>query len=104
MRLLAPSYTAFTGDSSLSYRAFPFQTYVAPGRANSAQAVLKIDYNLPVNPRWSVRRILDELVQIDHDLFLGKAFVKWGWGAWQQWAFFSLHRTLPGQRDDIATT
>lgn len=96
VRLLAPTYNAFKADTRTTYRAFPFRTCVAPGRDNPAQSVLKIDYNLPVNPGWSVRRILDELVQIDEGVFLGKAYVKWWWGAWQQWAFFSLNAMLPG--------
>lgn len=98
VRLLAPTYQAFKTDTPTTYRAFPFQTYVAAAQDNPGQAVLKLDYNVPVNPHWPpVRRILDELVQIDDDLFLGKAYVRWWWGAWQHWAFFSLQATLPGQ-------
>jgi hypothetical protein len=52
--------------------------------------VLKIDYDLDSNPKLSVRRVLDELVQLSEGLYLGKAHVKWYWGKWQTVAFFSL--------------
>lgn len=93
VRLLAPTYNVFGADTVATYRAFPFRTSLGPSRDNPALPVLKIDYNLPANPGWSVRRILDELVQIDDGLFLGKAYVRWWWGRWQRWAFFSLHAT-----------
>ncbi len=97
VRLLAPTYTEFGADTGATYRAFPFRTYLASSHDDPAQPVLKIDYNLLDNPRWSVRRISDELVQIDDGLFLGKAYVKWWWGTWQRWAFFSLQATETGQ-------
>jgi hypothetical protein len=52
--------------------------------------VLKIDYDLNGNPLFTVRRVLDELVQIDDNLYLGKAHVRWWWGRWQMVAHFSL--------------
>jgi hypothetical protein len=77
-------------DSSKTYRAFAFRTYVAPGLVDSDRSVLKIDYHLKENPSLTVRRVLDELVQIDDDLFLGKAHLHWWWGAWQTVACFTL--------------
>jgi hypothetical protein len=56
--------------------------------------VLKIDYDLPQNPAFSIRRVLDELVQVADGVYLGKAHVKWWWGAWQPVAYFSLLRSL----------
>jgi hypothetical protein len=54
------------------------------------RTVLKIDYNLKENPPLTVRRVLDELVQLDENLYLGKAHVRWWLGGWQTVAFFSL--------------
>jgi hypothetical protein len=54
--------------------------------------VLKIDYDRPGNPRLSIRRVLDELVQLDGGLYLGKAHLKWWWGRWQMVAYFTLAR------------
>jgi hypothetical protein len=55
--------------------------------------VLKIDYDLKENPSLTVRRVLDELVRLDDDLYVGKAHVHWWWrpkGEWQTVAYFSL--------------
>jgi hypothetical protein len=45
------------------------------------------------NPALTVRRVLDELMQLDDNLYLGKAHVRWWWqpaGSWQTVAFFTL--------------
>jgi hypothetical protein len=93
-RLLAevfnPFYRGFVPDGPLTYRAFAFRTYVAPGRADPDRDVLKIDYNLPENPPLTLRRVLDELVQVEAGHYLGKAHVQWWWGTWQCVAFFAL--------------
>jgi hypothetical protein len=34
--------------------------------------------------------VLDELVQLDNRLYLGKAHLKWWWGGWQVVAYFML--------------
>ena len=88
--LLWPSYRYYLKDGPRLYRAFPFVTYSAPGLTDSDRRVLKIDYNLKPNPRLSVRRVLDELVQLSDGFYLGKANVKWWWGRWQTVAFFYL--------------
>ncbi len=90
VRLGAASYHTFLAHGRSAFGAFPFQTRFASSRRDPDQQVLVIDYDLPTNPRWSVRRLQDELVQIDEDVFLGKAYIKWWWGAWQLWAYFSL--------------
>lgn len=93
-RLLAelfnPLYRGFVEDGPFTYRAFKFRTYVAPGLADPDRDVLKIDYDLPENPSATIRRVLDELVQIGDGLYLGKAHVHWWWGRWQCVAFFVL--------------
>ena len=85
-----PLYRDYKDESAERYRAFTFQTHLAPGLANPDRQVLKLDYNLEGNPSLSVRRVLDELVQVDTDLYLGKAHLKWWWGNWQLVAYFSL--------------
>lgn len=85
-----PLYQGYIDDGP-TYRAFGFRTYVAPGLADPDRQVLKIDYNLPGNPRLSIRRILDELMQVADGFYLGKAHLKWWWGTWQLVAYFSLH-------------
>ncbi len=55
--------------------------------------MLKIDYDLDGNPAPTIRRILDELVQLDHNLYLGKAHAHWWWGGWQTVAYFLLSKS-----------
>lgn len=96
-RLFNPFYRGFITDQSGTYRCFAFRTYIAPGLMDTDRSVLKIDYDLKDNPALTVRRILDELVQIDEDLYLGKAHVRWWWGNWQTVAYFTL-------RHDVVST
>ena len=94
-RIFNPFYRGFVDDESGSYRGFAFRTYVAPGLFDSDRLVLKIDYDLKENPSLTVRRVLDELVQLDDQLYLGKAHVRRWWrpsGGWQTVAYFSLSR------------
>ena len=85
-----PLYRGYIHDGPRTYRAFAFCTTIAPGRVDPDRQVLKIDYDLPANPRSSIRRVLDELVQVYDGLYLGKAHLKWWWGAWQVVAYFTL--------------
>lgn len=94
-RLFNPLYRGFIADSPKTYRGFAFRTYTAPGLFDQDRTVLKIDYNLKENPPLTVRRVLDELVQLDDRLYLGKAHVRWWFGAWQTVAFFSLTHQEP---------
>jgi hypothetical protein len=89
-RFFNPLYHDFVSDGPKTYRGFAFRTYVAPGRADPDRTVLKIDYNLESNPSLTIRRVLDELVQLDEHLYLGKAHVHWWSGRWQMVAYFSL--------------
>jgi hypothetical protein len=97
-RLLAhvywPLYRGYVDDGPETYRAFAFRTYLAPGLADPDRQVLKIDYDLPENPALSIRRVLDELVQVADGVYLGRAHVKWWWGAWQPVAYFSLTQSI----------
>ena len=89
-RIFNPFYRGFMTDQAGTYRCFAFRTYTAPGLMDADRTVLKIDYDLKDNPVLTVRRILDELVEIDHNLYLGKAHVRWWWGGWQTVAYFTL--------------
>jgi hypothetical protein len=88
--VLWPLYHDYKADSMQTYRAFTFRTYTAPGKDDPDTQVLKIDYDRPGNPSLSIRRVLDELVQVEEGFYLGKAHLKWWWGRWQMVAYFSL--------------
>ena len=92
-----PLYRGYREDRPQTYRAFAFRTRVAPGLADPDRQVLKIDYDLDGNPGLTIRRVLDELVQVADDVYLGKAHLKWWWGRWQLVAYFILlHHGGPG--------
>ncbi|MFN2489330.1 MAG: hypothetical protein ABR529_06285 [Actinomycetota bacterium] len=76
MRLAWPSYLP---QRILADRieAFPFTMRVAPGTLDPDVEVLQVDYDLEANPSFIVRRILDEFVQVDDTLYLGKVLLRW---------------------------
>jgi hypothetical protein len=88
MKAFWPSYVP---ERELSDRieAFPFRTRIAPGEVDPDVQVLKIDYNSDPNPNFLIRRILDELVQVDEKLYLGKILFR-RQGSWLPIGFFSL--------------
>jgi hypothetical protein len=85
-----PLYRGYVGDGPDTYRAFFFRTWQGPGLMDPDRRVLKIDYDLPENPPRTIRRVLDELVQVEDGLYLGKAHLRWWWGSWQTVAYFAL--------------
>jgi hypothetical protein len=93
-RFFNPFYRGFVPDRPQTYRGFAFRTYVEPGLADPDRMVLKIDYDINGNPAFTVRRVLDELVQIDDNLYLGKAHVRWWWESWQMVAYFCLTQDM----------
>jgi hypothetical protein len=73
------------------YTTFPFTTWEGPSATTAGGAdVLKIDYEHPQSP-WLVRDILDELVRIDDQLFLGQALLRVR-GRLRRVAWFELRR------------
>jgi len=99
-RIIWPLYRGYVDDGAETYRAFTFRTYVGPGLVNPTTNVFKIDYDLPINPSVTIRRVLDELVQLADGYYLGKAHVHWWWGRWQTVAYFSLTADGRPQTDD----
>jgi hypothetical protein len=88
MRALWPSYRPVRADEGV-VEAFPFLNRVGPGALDPDVEVLKIDYDFDANPGFIIRRILDELVQIDDGLYLGKVLFRWN-GTLRRLGFFSL--------------
>ena len=87
-----PLYRGYRDESAERYRAFTFRTHLAPGLTDPDRQVLKLDYHIKGNPSLSIRRVLDEVVQVDSALYLGKAHLHWWWGKWQLVAYFSLSK------------
>jgi hypothetical protein len=90
MKVLWPSYEpeAVFVDR---IEAFPFRNRVAPGAADPDLDVYKIDYDFDANPGFLIRRILDELVEVDDDVYLGKILLRWR-GSFKPIGYFSLER------------
>ncbi|MDQ4145571.1 MAG: hypothetical protein M3198_17880 [Actinomycetota bacterium] len=88
LKALWPSYVP---ERELSDRieAFPLETRIGPGAVDPVVEVLKIDYDLEANPTFIVRSVLDELVQVDEGLYLGKVLYRWG-SSHHPIGFFSL--------------
>jgi hypothetical protein len=88
MRLLWPAYVP-EGETSDGIEAFRFRTRLAPGEIDPGLEVLKIDYDFDANPDFIIRRVLDELVQVDERFYLGKILYRWK-GTFRRIGFFSL--------------
>jgi hypothetical protein len=71
----ATGINVFKDTKGKQYEKYPFKTYVGPGLFDEKLFVVKIDYNVKGNPFW-VRWILDEIVQVAPNEYLGKAHVR----------------------------
>jgi hypothetical protein len=93
-RLVWPLYRGLRDHAAGEVRGFPFRTSIGPGVRDPDRSVLKIDYSAEPNP-FAVRRVLDELVQVGPDYYLGKAHLRLPGGRWRTVAFFAL-RSIGG--------
>ena len=90
-RVLFPSYRGFRPAGEHSFSGFSFRTYPGDGLQDPDRRVLKIDYDRPENPPV-MRRILDELVQLDDNYYLGKAHFRLSLTKWHLLFVFALQR------------
>ena len=90
MRVVWPNYTP-ERDLADRIEAFPFRNRIAPGEVDPGVDVLKIDYDFEANPGFLIRRILDELVQVEDGFYLGKILFR-RQGSWLPIGFFTLER------------
>lgn len=90
-RVLFPGYRGFRPAGEHAFAGFSFRTYPGDGLQDRDRRVLKIDYDRPENPPV-IRRILDELVQIDDNYYLGKAHLRLSATRWHLLFVFALQR------------
>ncbi len=90
-RVLFPAYRGFRPAGEHAFTGFSFRTYPGDGLQDPDRRVLKIDYDSPDNPP-AMRRILDELVQLDDNYYLGKAHVRLSLTKWHLLFYFALQR------------
>ncbi len=74
---------------STAGHAYYFKTWVGKGKKDANTDVFKLDYDLPENPFW-IRAILDEVVEIAPQEYLGKIHVKALPGFWISIGYFGL--------------
>jgi hypothetical protein len=92
-RLVWPSYRLQAAEEG--YTAFRFRTHVGPGAVDPELQTLKIDYDSDENPRFLIRDILDELVQIVPGAYLGKVLLRRA-GRWRPVGYFALEPAVSG--------
>ena len=90
--LAFPFYKGNRDYGKDAYRAFIFDTSIAQGKVDPDRQVFRIDYDRPDNPALSIRRIIDEIVEVRDGVYLGKVHFKWWWGTWQMIGYFALRR------------
>jgi hypothetical protein len=89
MRMTLRRYPQLRVNGSSS-SAFVFRTSIGRSALDDDTEVLRIDYrDVPENPSWPIRRVLDELVAVDDGLYLGQALLERR-GRLRRAAWFSL--------------
>lgn len=88
LKAVFPAYSPEPGVPGRIH-AFPFRTWVGPGKLDPDLEVFKIDYDFEANPPYLIRQILDELVQIAPGRYLGKVLFRVN-GRYHPIGFFAL--------------
>lgn len=84
-----PGYRMLRADGPERFAAFRFRTHAGPSATDPSVQVLRIDYDLPENPSWPIRRLLDELIEVEPGRYLGQALLRLR-GRWRRAAWFAL--------------
>jgi hypothetical protein len=90
-RVLFPMYRGYRQEGHGTMSGLSFRTSAGPGLKDPDRQVLKIDYDTPSNPLL-MRRILDELVQVDDNYYFGKAYFRLSRTTWHLLFYFALQR------------
>jgi len=105
LKFLSPLYQKFSLNDEGNTRAYYFKTYTGKGKKDTSVEVFKLDYDSPENPFW-IRIILDEIVEIAPQQYLGKIHVKLLPGFYVTIGYFGLQKARASELafDDAATT
>jgi hypothetical protein len=88
-KLLWPLYS--TGEAGPDRAAFDFETRVEPSADDPSQQILVIDYHdVESNPRFVIRSVRDELVEVVPGANLGKILWRKGDGSHTLIGYFAL--------------
>ncbi|MGD9563404.1 MAG: hypothetical protein AB7F88_15395 [Pyrinomonadaceae bacterium] len=101
LKVLTPLYRGFRVNRDGNTDAYYFNTSTGPGFRDPGIETFKLDYDSPENP-FLIRIILDEIVEVAPQEFLGKVHVKVFPGYYATIGFFGLKREAdaPGVRPD----
>ena len=91
LKILSPLYKRFSVNPEGNTDAYYFQTNAGAGLKDEETEVFKLNYNSPENP-FPIRIILDEMVEVAPDEFLGKVHVKVFPGYYATIGFFGLRK------------
>jgi hypothetical protein len=94
-KLFWPLYSGWRRHRAGYVTGFKFETYTGQGAEDTEVSTLKLDYDNPGNPRFLVRSVLDELVQLTGGYYLGKAVLWRPNGRYRLAAFFVLRKQRP---------
>lgn len=94
--ILTPRYKKFEKQTNGTFTAYEFKTSVGAGIKNPHQPVLRLDYNIDVNPSI-IRIIQDEVVEIDPGRYLGKIHLQLLPGLFWTVGYFSLQKATESQ-------
>jgi|SRR5437667_933600 len=91
LRIVTPFYDRFRLNDDGNTDAYYFDTSTGPGFKDKEVDVFKLDYDSPENP-FLIRIILDEMVEVASQEFLGKVHVKAFPGYYATIGFFGLRK------------
>lgn len=89
LKFASPFYRKFSLNEEGNTRAYYFKTWVGKGKKDTQLDVFKLDYDSPENPLF-IRIILDEVVEIAPQQYLGKIHVKFLPGFFVTIGYFGL--------------
>ncbi len=91
LKIMTPFYKLFRKNADGNTDAYYFATSTGPGFKDKGVNIFKLDYDSPENP-FLIRIILDEIVEVAPQEFLGKVHIKVFPGYYATIGFFGLRK------------
>lgn len=91
LKVFSPLYRRFNRNAEGNTNAYYFKTRTGQGKKDPQTEVIKLDYDAPENPLF-IRIILDEIVEIAPQQYLGKIHVKMLPGFYVTIGYFGLRK------------
>lgn len=92
LKIMTPLYKLFRLNEDGNTDAYYFKTSTGPGFRDKSIDAFKLDYDSPENP-FLIRIILDEMVEVTPQEFLGKVHMKVFPGYFATIGFFGLQKS-----------